>query len=102
MKLPTHWTTRDKRSIAIKDMEDSHLANTIAHLQRCAPSMQDDERECMMVGFGMLQGEMAQYYAEQELDETFEEAPDEWLERQPVYRALCREQKRRANARRRD
>lgn len=102
MKLPTRWTTKDKRSIPIKEMTDSHLANTIAYLERTAPASQEIERENAMIGYGMLQGEMAQYYAEQELDDLFEESPDEWLARQPAYKALINEQKRRLRRRRAD
>lgn len=102
MKLPTHWTTKDKRSIPIKEMTDSHLANTIAYLERTAPAKQEIAQESAMIGYGALRGDMAKYYAGQELNDLFVETPDQWLARQPAYKALVKEQKRRLRRRRAD
>lgn len=96
--MNTTWKTKDGRIIPIRDMSDQHLANTIRMLERCAPAHRSAEQEACMGGCAGLQSEMAQYAAEQGVDEMFEESPEEWLERQPTYKALVKERKRRKKA----
>jgi len=62
----TIWITKDGRKIKVKDMEDSHLVNTIKMLIR------KYKRELIHlrsnITFPTFQGEMAQFYAERDYD----------------------------------
>lgn len=58
------WTTKNGRKVRIKDMTDQHLINTCRMLIRAHSATVS----LMWQGLGMLQGEMACYYAEQDLD----------------------------------
>ncbi len=63
MNLPTHWKTKEGTLIPLKEMTDTHLANTKAMLER--------NIEKWSRGYDAsfsFQGEMASYYAEQEAD----------------------------------
>jgi hypothetical protein len=52
------WTTQSGEQIRIKDMDNNHLLNTIAMLERNAQSILESElAACASIGF---QGEMAQ------------------------------------------
>lgn len=74
----TRWRMRDGTTIAIKDMTDSHLMNTIRMLWRAWDA---SVLECG-AAISMLQGEMATFYAEREFDQMLEETPaDKW----PIY-----------------
>ena len=63
------WTKKDGTKIRIKDMDDKHLVNTIRMLLR----NNDNYIADAMMGLCSLQGEMACYYAEQEMDRMLEE-----------------------------
>lgn len=96
MKLPTHWTTKDKRSIPIKEMGDSHLLNSIKFYRERAPKMQENEAYAAAGEAACFDSDsMASYYADGMADHLMHEATEDWLERQPLWRALTREAKRR-------
>lgn len=65
-----HWTTKDGRKVAIKDMSDDHLKNAVAMLRRNG-FVGADEYELAIGGAYSMQGEMAQYYAEQVVADMF-------------------------------
>lgn len=92
------WTQRDGTKIAIRDMTDAHIKNAIAMLER----MTEDRRDTCLSSYPCFQGEMAQYYAEQDWNRTAS-APVEELAEQtfPVYADLVEEQDRRLSKPRR-
>ena len=57
------WKTKDGKEIEVKDMTDCHLLNTQRYMQRRVNSIQEESVACASMCF---QGEMAQYYQEQE------------------------------------
>lgn len=70
MKSPI-WTTSRGTKVKIRDMEDAHLVNTILMLRRRAQAqIHELTPPC-------FQGEMAQYYADQEYDALMEMDEDE-------------------------
>lgn len=58
------WTQKNGQKIRIKDMDDKHLINTIRMLERNSQYYLNEA----ILGLCSLQGEMAIYYAEQEID----------------------------------
>ena len=74
-------------------MTDSHLANTIALLERAAPQNRQRILATAYSASSMLQGEMASYYAEQDIDRLETMGDEEFLH--PLYDDLVREQDRR-------
>ena len=90
------WRCKDGSVVAIKDMTDSHLANTIKMLRRGVRRQnQANLSAAYSVSFG-LQGEMAQLFVEQDIDcmEEFDE--DEWLSGNvPQYDKMMREAEKR-------
>lgn len=58
------WTTKEGKRIPISKMSDSHLLNTIKFLER--------KSDAFDIIPPMFQGEMAQYYADQEYDDAME------------------------------
>lgn len=82
------WTTKDGTKIRIKDMTDSHLLTTIKMLER-KHSTVILEAYCFA---GSLNGEMAQYAMEGEIDRLEEGDASEWC---PVYDDLLDEAMRR-------
>lgn len=75
------WTTKTGEKIRIKDLTDSHLLNILKLLER-AKFGQDN----MIAGLAcMMNGEMAQYYAEQDANNAAQESVDE---RFPIYEDL--------------
>jgi hypothetical protein len=80
------WKTRDGRSIPIRDMGDSHLANSIRFLERM--------HKLTVLNYNppCFQGEMAQMTADDEYNMLLESDPgDLW----PIYNHLILEQQRR-------
>lgn len=100
-KLPTTWTTRDEGEVLIAEMEDRHLNNTIAMLQRKAQGIANQMLNRAI--WAMLDAD-----AEFDVDPGGAMAraakdPKEaalWMKKQPNYRALVRERKRRKKNRR--
>lgn len=82
------WTTKDGQRIRIKDMEDSHLLNTIRFLERTW----EKRKASMLSDFPCFNGEMAQYYAEQEWDRL---ADTDIEEACPIYNDMVDEAERR-------
>lgn len=96
MKLPTHWTTKDKRALPIKEMTDSHLQNTIAYLIRVAPqAMEENLYSAFAAAASFDSDSMASYYADAEIHTLGAETLEDFLDQQPMFRALTREAKRR-------
>lgn len=90
--LEIKWRTRDGREISVREMTDSHLTNTVNMLERNAPRAQFAEGLDAIAASSVLQGDMAQFYAEQDIARQAELTPEEWLcERAPVYVAMRRE-----------
>ncbi len=90
------WTCRDGRKVRVCDMDDRHLLNTIAMMERNAAK---ELAECISAAYSMaagLQGEMASYYADQDIDRMERTSPEEYLEREmPIYEKLMAEKERR-------
>lgn len=80
------WTTKEGVKIRIKDMTDGHLVNTIRMLERVHAS----NIEMAMWEYATVQGEMAQYYMEQAIDEMFKESCDH-----PLYGDMVEEAEKR-------
>lgn len=82
------WTMRDGTTIKIEDMTDSHLLNSMKMLERSVKDMREDT-EMQACGFlSSLQGEMASYYAEQEVDALMSMSDEEYLEEYTEYSEL--------------
>jgi hypothetical protein len=72
------WTTKDGRKIAIKDMTTEHIQNTINLLKRNGFISVDTFN--LYLSTPGPQGEMAQYYFDQELDEVLSSPTTEYLD----------------------
>jgi hypothetical protein len=87
------WVTKDGRKIPVREMTNEHLTNAIRFLQRAHARYV----EFVMDNMPQLNGEMAQYYAEQEWLEAAGSRPEELF---PIYNdlyveAACRREERR-------
>lgn len=63
------WTTKDGQRIRIKDMTDTHLMNTIKMMERKV------EEEVADIPYPVFQGEMAQFYADQDYEAAIRMTP---------------------------
>lgn len=82
------WTQKDGKKIRIKDMTNLHLTNTISFLLRYA----GNEKNYSLCNFPSFNGEMAQYYAEQEWDVLNEMDDWEFAEMEyPIFKDLVDE-----------
>jgi hypothetical protein len=76
------WKTKDGQKIALGDMTDSHLENTIAMLERRKQAYGDGTDFPCYPNFN---GEMAQFFAEKDYDRALEDwglerlANEQWL-----------------------
>jgi hypothetical protein len=87
------WTTRDGKRIAIGDMTDQHLLNTINYLRRWAMTFLDRNRSFYLGGMPP-NGEQASYLFEREFDYwTCEAEPDDLLPN--IYWRMLEEAERR-------
>ena len=58
------WQTQSGKVLKVKEMTDSHLLNTQRFMQRKVVSISRETAACASICF---QGEMAQYYQDQDL-----------------------------------
>lgn len=84
-----YWQTQDGRRIAVKDMDDRHLANTIAMLERNASRYKETMLGNLYAMEGGLQGEQAQYDIGRDISRLEEMDVQEFLEEAiPVYKTM--------------
>ena len=91
----TTWTTRDGRTISIRDMTDSHLRNTLAFLRRNVEQYRNS--------FALRAMAYAEYAPDEAADAAEQAAycvldvmeDDEVLQCVPAYPALVKEAQRR-------
>ena len=92
MKQTKLWKTKDGRKIRICDMEDNHLLNTIAMLQRVSESRRISNSVYYLF-CTPPNGEMALYAFEQEQDNVWRATWCDYLP--PIYSNLVLEAERR-------
>ena len=63
----TIWETRDGQRIRVRDMDDSHLVNTVRYLRRRFEKLAEFEALRMMLG-PRPRGDIAQMAFDQEID----------------------------------
>jgi len=68
------WTTKDKRKIPIAEMTNSHLLNALRMVSNEIVDIEDAERFFYHPVWGP-HGDMATYYAEQEVDRMLNKLP---------------------------
>jgi hypothetical protein len=78
MKYPI-WKTKDGIKIPINLMDDNHLQNCLNLMRRRAEVEQAETIGNIGSVMGMLQGEMATYYAEQDFDRACESTWDDYV-----------------------
>lgn len=85
-KVTKLWRCKDGRKIRICDMDDGHLANCIALLERAADKIR------FTTPYPCFNGEMAQFFAEQDWDRLQSAGTEEFF---PIYVDMLDEQERR-------
>ncbi len=86
-KVVKTWKSKDGRRIRICDMSNQHLVNTMKLLERNASAERFNN-----FPYPSFQGEMAQYYAEQEFDNLIEKEDYELAgEMYPIYKDMYEE-----------
>ena len=92
---PGYWQTKDGRVVKIIDMDDGHLVNSIRLLKRVVRGMRFSRDLAGWHVLNFVQGEMAQYAIESDLELDARLSDDEWLEAHTAYEELIGEAKRR-------
>jgi hypothetical protein len=82
------WKTHDGTVMAIRDMTDDHLVNAIRMLRRNAAGRLSQALKAAWAFYMTLQGDVAQYTMEREIDHMEELTPTEFLEEHTPYRTL--------------
>lgn len=89
------WTTKDGRQMRIRDMTDQHLTNAILSRERSA-EYRKARQELEMTWVSMtLQGEMAQFYLDRDLDHLMSMSIEQYLEDDQTYQDLLKDARRR-------
>jgi hypothetical protein len=72
------WVTKDNRRIKVSEMEDRHLRNTLAFMERKLDDLMNEQA----AAYAYDGGEMATYYATQAAEEMGEPIADAryWIE----------------------
>ncbi len=90
------WTCKDGRKVRLCDMDDRHLLNCIAMLERKAAAHLASEISAAYSCLCMMGGEMAQFYCEQDIERMETTDPIEFLaDTVPIYEHLIAEKERR-------
>jgi hypothetical protein len=90
-----YWQTKDGRIIKIIDMDDEHLVNAIRLLKRTVRRMRFSHDLAGWSALNFVNGEMAEYAIEGDLQLDAGLSDEEWLERHTTYEELFGEAKRR-------
>lgn len=94
LKQSKIWITKDHQEIPIKKIKDDHLLKIITFLRERSHALHD--KECMeYLSLPRPHGDMAQDAFDEGITVMAEEAPEDWLEEQPLYISLITEAKRR-------
>lgn len=89
------WTTRDGRTIPVREMTDDHLRNTCKMLLRKAWRIQFHDGLQLASAMHNINGDMAQYAAESDLDYMLQLKAGDYVRMRSDYAPLFAE----ANAR---
>ena len=81
------WLCKDGRKVRIKDMTDTHLANTIKFLEKAHLAILDTPPPD-------FQGEMAQMYADQEYNALMDSTVEDYF---PIVRDMKEDFEKRRN-----
>lgn len=76
----TIWITKTGARVKIREMSDQHLANTINFLRRNAHAAQFAAIDSGYACLCSLNGEMAQYYCEQDINRIESMSTEDFLE----------------------
>lgn len=90
-----YWQTKDGRIVKITDMGDEHLINSVRLLKRVVGKMRFSRDLAGLSVLNFVQGEMAEYAIESDLQLDAGLSDEEWLERHTAYEELVGEAKRR-------
>lgn len=85
------WTQADGSVIKIRDMTDSHLKNCINMLERNAQSIYDNYLHQAFNVLNFVQGDMAQYYIETEMDNLSYMSAEDFIYEYTEYKDLIEE-----------
>lgn len=88
-----YWQTKDGRIIKIADMDDEHLINSIRLLKRVVRNMRLSRDLAGLSVLNFVQGEMAQYTIETDLELDARLSDEEWLDVHTPYKELVGEAK---------
>lgn len=88
------WTCKNGQKVRVCDMEDRHLLNTIAFIERTASRLRPQTISAAYSVLSALQGDMATFYCEQDIAAMEEMSPEEFIG-MPILGKLMLEKERR-------